>query len=95
MAEAAVLTPRRRERRRDGGDRKRAFRSERIIKKEISLDLPVMFTSTMPVRVPMPLVASHTYVPARSKVTGPLKNSVLFRISTLVGREPFKLRRGR
>lgn len=52
-----------------------------------------MFTSTMPVRVPMPLVASHTYVPARSKVTGPLKNSVLFLISTLEGREPFRLRR--
>lgn len=51
-----------------------------------------MLTSTMPVRVPMPLVASHTYVPARSKVTGPLKNSVLFLISTLEGREPFKLR---
>lgn len=28
--------------------------------------LPVMLTSTMPVRVPMPLVASQTYVPARS-----------------------------
>lgn len=30
------------------------------------INLPVMLTSTMPVRVPMPLVASQTYVPARS-----------------------------
>lgn len=30
------------------------------------ISLPVMLTSTMPVRVPMPLVASQTYVPAKS-----------------------------
>lgn len=31
-----------------------------------AVTLPVMFTSTIPVRVPMLLVASQTYVPARS-----------------------------
>lgn len=56
-------------------------------------NLPVTVTSTDAELVPILLVASQTYVPAMSKVTGPLKISTLSRSSAELGREPFKLKR--
>lgn len=54
-------------------------------------NLPMMLTSTEADRVPMLLVASHTYVPCKSYVSGPLKMRTLSLISALLGIEPLIL----
>lgn len=53
--------------------------------------LPMMLISTDADRVPMLLVASHTYVPCMSYVSGPLKMRTLSLISALLGIEPLIL----
>lgn len=50
-----------------------------------------MLISTDADRVPMLLVASHTYVPCTSYVSGPLKMRTLSLISALLGIEPLIL----
>lgn len=52
---------------------------------------PMTLTSTEAERVPMLLVASHTYVPCKSYVSGPLKMRMLSLISALLGIEPLIL----
>lgn len=52
---------------------------------------PMTLTSTEAERVPMLLVASHTYVPCKSYVSGPLKMRTLSLISVLLGIEPLIL----
>lgn len=58
---------------------------------KFQVNVPIMLTSTEPDLVPMLLVASHTYVPCTSYVTGPLNVRTLSLISALLGMEPLIL----
>lgn len=71
----------------------RQAQQSRAFVSEGSGSLPVTVTSTDAEPVPILFVASHTYMPAMSYVTGPLKISTSSRSSAELGREPFKLER--